>query len=117
MSKFLNMLALDCTPTNIGRRARLPLTIAGLLLSAQAQAFLPTPASLVTTGELALDELDADKSQSTEPKLTAYSEPNNIIKQSSDPNKDLVSSTSNAQNTSNANTEPVSYTHLRAHET
>ncbi|WP_296238076.1 DUF4105 domain-containing protein [Psychrobacter sp. UBA5136] len=107
MSKFLNMLALDCTPTNIGRRARLPLTIAGLLLSAQAQAFLPTPASLVTTGELALDELDADKSQSTEPKLTAYSEPNNIIKQSSDPNKDLVSSTSNAQNTSNANTEQL----------
>lgn len=107
MSKFLNMLALDCTPTNIGRRARLPLTIAGLLLSAQAQAFLPTPASLVTTGELALDELDADKSQSTEPKLTAYSEPNNIIKQSSDPNKDLVSSTSSAQNTSNANTEQL----------
>ncbi|MBO6198411.1 MAG: hypothetical protein J6N79_02315, partial [Psychrobacter sp.] len=78
MSIYSNLLTLDCTPTNtltnIGRRARLPLTIAGLLLSAQAQAFLPTPAALVMTGELALDTTDA-KSQNAEPILTAYTKP------------------------------------------
>src|SRR5690606_35429558 len=90
MSIYSNLFAIDCTPTSIGRRARLPLTIAGLLLTAQAQAFLPTPASLVTTGELALDTADnnsASKSQSTEPTLMAYTEPvvaesNNTIKPS-----------------------------------
>ncbi len=50
-----NRIALDGTPIQLNRRARLPLAIAGLLLTAQAQAFLPTPASLVTTGELALN--------------------------------------------------------------
>ena len=50
-----NRIALDGTPIQLSRRARLPLAIAGLLLTAQAQAFLPTPASLVTTGELALN--------------------------------------------------------------
>jgi hypothetical protein len=34
------------------QRTRLPLAIAGLLLTAQAQAFLPTPLSVVTTGAL-----------------------------------------------------------------
>ena len=43
--------SVDCTLTTIGQRARLPLTIAGLMLSAQAQAFLPTPLSVVGTGE------------------------------------------------------------------
>ena len=38
MSIYSNLLAIDCTPTSIGRRARLPLTIAGLLLTAQARA-------------------------------------------------------------------------------
>jgi len=46
-------LPVDCTLTTIRQRARLPFAIAGLLLSAQTQAFLPTPLSLVTTGELA----------------------------------------------------------------
>jgi len=50
-----NRIALDGTPIQLSRRARLSLAIAGLLLTAQAQAFLPTPASLVTTGELALN--------------------------------------------------------------
>lgn len=43
--------SVDCTLTPIGQRARLPLTIAGLMLSAQAQAFLPTPLSVIETGE------------------------------------------------------------------
>ena len=50
-----NRIALDDTPIPLIRYARLSLAIAGLLLTAQAQAFLPTPASLVTTGELALN--------------------------------------------------------------
>ncbi|WP_413519308.1 DUF4105 domain-containing protein [Psychrobacter glacincola] len=50
-----NRIALDDTPIQFSRYARLPLALAGLLLTAQAQAFLPTPASLVTTGELALN--------------------------------------------------------------
>ncbi len=50
-----NRIALDGTPIQLSRRARLSLAISGLLLTAQAQAFLPTPASLVTTGELALN--------------------------------------------------------------
>ena len=49
-----NRIALDDTPIQFSRYARLPLAIAALLLTAQAQAFLPTPALLVTTGELAL---------------------------------------------------------------
>ncbi|MGP5178199.1 Lnb N-terminal periplasmic domain-containing protein [Psychrobacter aquimaris] len=53
MSLKPNFLSVDCTLTTISQRARLPLAIAGLLLSAQAQAFLPTPASLVMTGALA----------------------------------------------------------------
>ncbi|MDN3452626.1 MULTISPECIES: DUF4105 domain-containing protein [unclassified Psychrobacter] len=46
-------LSVDCTLTITCQRACLPLAIAGLLFSGQAQAFLPTPDSLVTTGELA----------------------------------------------------------------
>ncbi|MGP9688283.1 Lnb N-terminal periplasmic domain-containing protein [Psychrobacter sp. AOP22-C1-C5] len=44
-------LLVDCTLTTVGQRARLPLAIAGLLLSAQSQAFLPTPLSVVVTDE------------------------------------------------------------------
>ena len=50
--------------------ARLPLAIAALLLSAQAQAFLPTPESVVTTGAL------SDKAQpkaELNPTMTAAS--------------------------------------------
>ena len=105
MSIYSNLLPIDCTPTNIGRRARLPLTIAGLLLTAQAQAFLPTPASLVTTGELALDTTDdnsASKLQSTEPTLMAYTEPNNTIKPDSVSNTAVTSRTSNNQIANNS---------------
>ncbi|MBP2280110.1 hypothetical protein H4W00_000923 [Psychrobacter sp. PL19] len=52
-SKISNSIAIDCTRREISSRARLPLAITGLLLTAQAQAFLPTPLSIVTTGELA----------------------------------------------------------------
>jgi len=118
-SKYSNLLALDCTPTNtptnIGRQARLSLTIAGLLLSAQAQAFLPTPASLMTTAELALDTTDA-KSQNAEPILTAYTKPvvakanaetNNIIKESHSPKIKVASSTSHTKNINNADTQQL----------
>ena len=129
MSIYSNLLALDCTPTNtltnIGRRARLPLTIAGLLLSAQAQAFLPTPAALVMTGELALDANEAidgnlvTKSQNAEPILTTSAKPvvagtnvvvkvnaesNNTIKASNAPNIELASSASNTKNINDADT-------------
>ena len=132
MSIYSNLLALDCTPTNtltnIGRRARLPLTIAGLLLSAQAQAFLPTPAALVMTGELALDANEAidgnlvTKSQNAEPILTTSAKPvvagtnvvvkvnaesNNTIKASNAPNIELASSASNTKNINDADTQQL----------
>lgn len=130
-SKHSNLLALDCTPTNtltnIGRRA-LPLTIAGLLLTAQAQAFLPTPAALVITGELALDANEAidgnlvTKSQNAEPILTTNAKPvvaftnvvvkanaetNNIIKESHSPKIEVASSTSHTKNINDADTEQL----------
>ena len=130
MSIYSNLLALDCTPTNtltnIGRRARLPLTIAGLLLSAQAQAFLPTPAALVMTGELALDGNEAidgnlvTKSQNAEPILTTSAKPvvagtnvvvkvnaesNNTIKPESVSNTAVTSRTSNYQSANNSDNE------------
>lgn len=132
MSIYSNLLALDCTPTNtltnIGRRARLPLTIAGLLLSAQAQAFLPTPAALVMTGELALDGNEAidgnlvTKSQNAELILTTSAKPvvagtnvvvkvnaesNNTIKASNAPNIELASSASNTKNINDADTQQL----------
>ena len=132
MSIYSKILALDCTPTNtltnIGRRARLPLTIAGLLLTAQAQAFLPTPAALVMTGELALDANEAidgnlvTKSQNAEPILTTSAKPvvagtnvvvkvnaesNNTIKASNAPNIELASSASNTKNINDADTQQL----------
>ena len=128
MSIYSNLLAIDCTPTSIGRRARLPLTIAGLLLTAQAQAFLPTPAALVMTGELALDANEAidgnlvTKSQNAEPILTTSAKPvvagtnvvvkvnaesNNTIKASNAPNIELASSASNTKNINDADTQQL----------
>ena len=60
-----NRIVLDDMPIQLSRHARLPLAIAALLLTAQAQAFLPTPASLVTTGELALNT-DANTNANTD---------------------------------------------------
>ena len=122
MSIYSNLLPIDCTPTNIGRRARLPLTIAGLLLTAQAQAFLPTPASLVTTGEFALDTADdnsASKSQNAEPILAAYTKPviaesNNTIKPDSVSNTADTTSTSNNQSPNNTNNNEANTQQLLA---
>ena len=74
MSMFIrsNLIAIGCTPTMMRRRARLPLAIASLLLTAQAQAFLPTPADILTTGELALDDkVDAELNNSIKPNSTS----------------------------------------------
>ena len=43
--------SVDCTLTTTSQRVRLPLAIAGALFSVQAQAFLPTPLSVVENGE------------------------------------------------------------------
>ena len=55
MSIKLTSIPIDCTLTTIGLRARLPLAIAGLLLSAQTQAFLPTPLSVLESDALSPD--------------------------------------------------------------
>lgn len=65
MSTKLTSIPIDCTLMTIGLRARLPLAIAGLLLSAQTQAFLPTPLSVLES-----DALSPDAS-STAPTSTA----------------------------------------------
>ena len=49
---YINDKTVDATLARASIRARFPMAIAGLLLTAQAQAFLPTPATLVTTGTL-----------------------------------------------------------------
>ncbi|NYR08515.1 DUF4105 domain-containing protein [Psychrobacter sp. BI730] len=55
MSIKLTSIPIDCTLMTIGLRARLPLAIAGLLLSAQTQAFLPTPLSVLESDALSPD--------------------------------------------------------------
>ncbi|MDN5801190.1 Lnb N-terminal periplasmic domain-containing protein [Psychrobacter sp. AOP22-C1-22] len=109
---FINssLMAVYGRPTKISKRARLPLTIAGLLLTAQAQAFLPTPASLMATGDLALDA-DAKaqigaKQQSSDTDLTEPVALNSNIKSNNASNKDVTNRTpanQNINNTSNAN--------------
>ena len=89
-STNLDLIAIEGKPIQLSRRARLPLTIAGLLLTAQAQAFLPTPLSLVTTGELATD---------VNPDLIAKNSVKSIHKNTPD--------TQNVQNSQNANAEQL----------
>lgn len=55
MSIKLTSIPIDCTLMAIGLRARLPLAIAGLLLSSQTQAFLPTPLSVLESDTLSPD--------------------------------------------------------------
>ncbi len=57
----INSMSVDCTLAKISKRSRLPMAIASLLLTAQAQAFLPTPSPVVMSGALA----DASKSVPT----------------------------------------------------
>src|SRR5699024_2440407 len=84
-----------------------------LLLTAQAQAFLPTPAALVMTGELALDAnetMDSSlgtKSQNAEPILTAYTKP--IIAKANAESKDRKSTRLNSSHDSIS--YAVSYLH------
>jgi hypothetical protein len=55
MSIKLTSIPIDCTLMTIGLRVRLPLAIAGLMLSAQTQAFLPTPLSVLESDALSPD--------------------------------------------------------------
>ena len=65
MSIKLTSIPIDCTLMTIGLRARLPLAIAGLLLSAQTQAFLPTPLSVLESDALS----EPDDITSSEPNI------------------------------------------------
>ncbi|MGE6441917.1 DUF4105 domain-containing protein [Psychrobacter sp. NPDC078409] len=78
MSIKLTSIPIDCTLMTIGLRARLPLAIAGLLLSAQTQAFLPTPLSVLES-----DALSPDVS-STSPTSTAPTYSNSDVLAESD---------------------------------
>ncbi len=86
----LNLIAIEGKPIQLSSRARLPLTIAGLLLTVQAQAFLPTPLSLVTTGELATD---------AKPDLIAKNSVESVDADKQD--------TQNVQNSQNTNAEQL----------
>lgn len=97
------LLAIDCAPTMVRRRARLPLAIAGLLLTVQAQAFLPTPAELVTTGELALDN-------------KADAEINNNIKPNSTSNTDITDQPRTKNTTSGVDNNVSSITNTTAEQ-
>ena len=65
--QFLNSVSVDSALTTKSQRARLSLAIAGLLLTAQAQAVLPTPLAVVTTDDSSRVELaDTPKSLVTD---------------------------------------------------
>ncbi|WP_201529498.1 DUF4105 domain-containing protein [Psychrobacter frigidicola] len=91
MSKNSKSIAVNGMLPIISPCARLPLAVAALLLSAQAQAFLPTPLSVVTTGKLG---------NTTNPALTSSP----IIKRTID---DGINDTQNAQSTQSANAEQL----------
>ncbi|MEL0620692.1 DUF4105 domain-containing protein [Psychrobacter proteolyticus] len=86
MSIKLTSIPIDCTLMTIGLRARLPLAIAGLLLSAQTQAFLPTPLSVLESDVLSPDasSLAPTSTALTYSNSDALSEPDNIS--SAEPN-------------------------------
>ncbi len=86
MSIKLTSIPIDCTLMTIGLRARLPLAIAGLLLSAQTQAFLPTPLSVLESDALSPD-VSSTSPTSTAPTYSnsdVLAEPDNI--NSAEPN-------------------------------
>ncbi|MGM8891348.1 Lnb N-terminal periplasmic domain-containing protein [Psychrobacter sp. 1Y1] len=86
MSIKLTSIPIDCTLMTIGLRARLPLAIAGLLLSAQTQAFLPTPLSVLESDALSPDasSIAPTSTAPTYSNSDALSEPDNI--NSAEPN-------------------------------
>jgi hypothetical protein len=81
MSIKLTSIPIDCTLMTISLRARLSFAIAGLLLSAQTQAFLPTPLSVLESDALSPD---ASSIAPTYSNSDALSELNNIS--STEPN-------------------------------
>lgn len=92
----------DCTLTTISQRACLPLAIAGLLLSSQAQALLPTPLSVVATGEL------ASSPQNTEIDEAASTAPyNNGVKTDINSVKTDIQGSENVQSTQNSKSEAL----------
>ncbi|MGP9556062.1 Lnb N-terminal periplasmic domain-containing protein [Psychrobacter sp. AOP7-A1-24] len=81
MSIKLMSIPIDCTLMPIGLRASLPLAVAGILFSAQAQAFLPTPLSVLETEALSPDAssiapIYSDSDVLAEPKDINSTEPN-----------------------------------------
>ncbi len=86
MSIKLTSIPIDCTLMTIGLRARLPLAVAGLLLSAQTQAFLPTPLSVIESDALSPDasSIAPTSTAPTYSNSDALSEPDNI--NSAEPN-------------------------------
>ncbi|MBA6244721.1 MULTISPECIES: DUF4105 domain-containing protein [Psychrobacter] len=86
MSIKLTSIPIDCTLMPIGLRARLPLAVAGLLLSAQTQAFLPTPLSVLESDALSPDasSIAPTSTAPTYSNSDALSEPDNI--NSAEPN-------------------------------
>ena len=96
MSKHSKPISIASTLSAIRPRARLPLTITALLLSAQAQAMLPTPLSLVTTGGLG----DTTDTAVIHDKIinVAINNPNNTSVNSTS-SQSTKKSTKNSQNT------------------
>ncbi|MGP9544264.1 Lnb N-terminal periplasmic domain-containing protein [Psychrobacter sp. AOP7-B1-25] len=81
MSIKLMSIPIDCTLMTIGLRASLPLAVAGILFSAQAQAFLPTSLSVLETEALSPDAssiapIYSDSDVLAEPKDINSTEPN-----------------------------------------
>lgn len=117
MSKKTNLLSTNSTPIkytalnytlkDVARRARLPMAIASLLLTASAQAFLPTPIPVVTTGVLA----DITKPLATHPDadlITTNSTTRTVTNEAqivSNTNETSIGALSN--NASNANVEQL----------
>ena len=101
MSKHSKPISIASTLSAIRPRARLPLTITALLLSAQAQAMLPTPLSLVTTGGLG----DTTDTAVIHDKIinVAITNPNNTSVNSSS----SQSTKKSAKNSQNANADQL----------
>ena len=66
MSMKPTSISVDSMLTKCGPQARLSLAVAGLLFSVSAQAFLPTPLSVLETGALSSDSSDRVSSSDVE---------------------------------------------------
>ncbi|WP_350560075.1 DUF4105 domain-containing protein [Psychrobacter sp. CAL346-MNA-CIBAN-0220] len=100
MSIKSNTISVESTPRPISQRACLPLAIVGLLLSAPAPAFLPTPLSVVTTGALSAE------TSGQSPQLVATTSTADITSatgQNNSTNNDANNSANNSTNNININ--------------